>query len=484
LKADEMTVALKPVHPWLKTLHVTFVPGFTTPLLDKVASALKETLGRHGHYIQDVPDEETDLALTTACFGKPTPWRKSLFFQARRQFGLHHTPTVLTMLHVQPQQWTDLLTHFAHALAKQIPDANDFNFPGLATSAYHTLIEQGRRGGPVLAIERLMQAQTMCLRLLVVVGDDQPHFAYHFDLVGGSPRSDGDSQAFYDDIALRLATVVSLEETGGYSVQPPMIARATWESLQTPAAMRAASLELGARNFFTQMVRIADLVHVPALADVISSQYSEGCFATWEPQINALITTVTGGARPVDKSNITEDDLAVVAGTQMSDKSVHVRHVERIPNDPPSSEAFEMMDIVSALPMISLDGAWGTDQTRAPVIRSQLHGHRGVASYDPQHVEYVPMEPVYFHYPVTCRTQAQAYGLKSTFVHSEALRNPGDPRHVVFTLLPTHGVFIVEKWVPGKSPLQTIWEYMDAGYLQVESTIPQGPELYIPTRHN
>jgi hypothetical protein len=40
---------------------------------------------------------------------------------------------------------------------------------------------------------------------------------------------------------------------------------------------------------------------------------------------------------------------------------------------------------------------------------------------------------------------------------------------------------IVEKWVAGKAPFQIVWEYMDAGHLQVHSRIPQGPMAYVPS---
>jgi hypothetical protein len=47
-------------------------------------------------------------------------------------------------------------------------------------------------------------------------------------------------------------------------------------------------------------------------------------------------------------------------------------------------------------------------------------------------------------------------------------------------VLPGHGVVIVEKWVAGKAPFQTIWEHMDAGYLHVHRRVPQGPMTYVP----
>jgi hypothetical protein len=103
-----------------------------------------------------------------------------------------------------------------------------------------------------------------------------------------------------------------------------------------------------------------------------------------------------------------------------------------------------------------------------------------VAAYDPRAVEYVPLGDTYFRYPVTCGTQQQAESIRSAFARSEALRNPDDARRIAFTLLPTHGVFIAEKWVRGKAPFQVIWEAMDAGQLQITSIVPQGPEIYAP----
>jgi len=90
------------------------------------------------------------------------------------------------------------------------------------------------------------------------------------------------------------------------------------------------------------------------------------------------------------------------------------------------------------------------------------------------------MEPIYSQYPVTCGTLGQAEGVKAAFARSEALRNPLDQRQLVFTLLPTHGLFIVEKWVPGKAPFQAIWEAMDAGDIVVDARVPQGPEPFSP----
>ncbi|MGW8250722.1 MAG: hypothetical protein ACWGO1_08780, partial [Anaerolineales bacterium] len=238
-----------------------------------------------------------------------------------------------------------------------------------------------------------------------------------------------------------------------------------------------AARQLDRRGFFTDMVRVSDLVQVPAVEDAISSQYSEGCFATWEPQIGALVTTITGSARPVDKGALNEDDLAIITGVRPDRLGAVVRHIQGKPNYPPSSEAVEMLEIDSYLPKVYLEEGPIAGST-VPVIRSKLHGHRGVSAYDPLYVEFVPLDPPYFHYPVTCATDAQAQGISLAFARSQALNNPRDPRQVVFTLLPTHGVMIAEKWVQGKQPFQTIWEYFDAGHLAPDPRVPQGPFHY------
>jgi hypothetical protein len=154
-------------------------------------------------------------------------------------------------------------------------------------------------------------------------------------------------------------------------------------------------------------VRIADLVPVPAVTDAVASQYSEGCFATWDPALGALVATVTGSARPVDKGAITEDDLAVIVGVRPDGRGALTRRVEGKRDAPPSSEAVELMDMDGPLPAIDLGPAWGTS-ARAPVVRSKLHGHRGIAAYDPRRVEYVPLDPPYYHYLVSCATDARA----------------------------------------------------------------------------
>ena len=122
------------------------------------------------------------------------------------------------------------------------------------------------------------------------------------------------------------------------------------------------------------------------------------------------------------------------------------------------------------LPQISIQ-----DGVRAPVIRSKLHGHRGVRSFDRNRVEYVSVPESYLHYPVSCSTDAQYRAVQEAFSSSTALQNPDDPRQIVFTVLPGHGVVIVEKWVEGKQAFQVLWEAMDNKEIEITNDIPQGP---------
>ena len=467
------TTPTKAMHPWTRHIRVSYVPGPRDDFAEAMAPDLLAAFARLGHGVDEVPTPETDVVLTSARFGEPLGWREATFFSLRRTYGLVHQPTLYTIVHAGREEFERLLAGFETVLEKEPPDPRDYEFAGLSPTAYHVLVEQGRRGGPILALERLVQAQAMSIRVLLVVGDERAEDIYHFDLVGAYPTSEGSTlDELYEDTARRIATTVSTTEVTAHEVAGETISRSLWQSLEAPAAMVAAGRELGRRGFFTEMVRIADLVPVPAVTEGVASQYSEGCFATWDPTLGALVSTVTGSARPVDKGEITEDDLAVIVGVREHATGAQVREVEGKRNDAPSSEAVEMMNMDSRLPRIDVGGV------EVPVVRSKLHGHRGIAAYDPARVEFVPLEEPYYHYLVSCATDAQAQGIKGAFERSQTLRDPDDPRSVAFTVLPGHGCFIAEKWIAGKAPFQTMWELMDAGYLEIESRLPQGPMRY------
>jgi hypothetical protein len=468
------------LHDWAHTIRVHAETNIDNPLLQSIASGLLDMFRNQGHAVQERPDAKTDLLLTSAEFGIPLDWRKALLFNQRRRYKIEHKPPILSLLHATPNKLGTMLNQLQTALAKQPPNPDDFYFPGMASSAYKVLIEQGQRGGPILSLERVLQSQAKCIRILLIVGDDRPMYAHLFNLVGAHPRIPFDSpDRFYAEIVNRLVTDACSHEVTNHRVLKETISLDKFHASNIPAAMRRASTEFGKRHFFTNMVRIADLVNVPALDAAIADQYSEGCFATWDPRLNALIATVTGSARPVDKGNLTDDDLSVIVGVQPDSSGAVVMHVEGKGNDSPSSEAVEMMDMDQSLPRITLDSSWPL-QVEVPIVRSKLHGHRGIAAYDPEIVEHVYLDTPYYHFPVSCSTDSQARAIKAAFARSEALLNPLDPRRVVFTVLPGHGIVLAEKWIPGKAPFQIIWEYFDAGVIEVVKDIPQGPLAYIP----
>ena len=76
---------------------------------------------------------------------------------------------------------------------------------------------------------------------------------------------------------------------------------------------------------------------------------------------------------------------------------------------------------------------------------------------------------------VSCATDAHYRAVQEAFSSSYALQNPQDPRRIVFTILPGHGVVIVEKWVEKRSAFQLIWEAMDKKIIEITNHIPQGP---------
>jgi hypothetical protein len=479
--AVEHVLAERVRHGWLRRMRVAYVAGAGTGELAGVVAGLREALERAGHELQARPTDDTDLILTTAAWGEPVPWRQSLLFSARRRFGLTHAPTVVTLLQATAEQLQARLEKLADALSRPSPSAEDFAYPGLTARAYRVLREQGQRGGPMLALVRLVQSQALSIRDVLVIGQDRPQAAYYFDLVGAYPRVEcGEADDFFDDMVLRLGTAVSTHEVVEHEFVPPEVPAATWRALTTPEAMRRGAEELDRRGFFTEMVRIADLVDVPALHDAVAAQYSEGCFGTWDPDLPGLISTVTGSARPVDKGRITDDDLAVIVGVRPDGRGALVRTVEGRPPTPPSSEAVEMMLMDADLPRIALDGD-GNGSGRVPILRSKLHGHRGVAAFDPRRVEFVSLDPAYYDYPVSCGTQAQAQAIRQAFRRSQSLRTPGDPRRIVFTVLPGHGVVMGETWSPGKAPFQLLWEAMDSGALELVSDVPQGRYSYRST---
>ncbi|MFQ5942514.1 MAG: hypothetical protein ACE5JF_03065 [Anaerolineales bacterium] len=462
------SITTKPTHAWLKQLRVGYVANEPSAAMDEFAERLLGQFTALGHEAPSVPDGHIDVLFATARYGEPVPWRQALFFTARRRFGLENDPELFTLVDMTLEEYEGALEHFRSALDRESPDPADFEFPWLAPDSSRVLAEQGRRGGPIMALERLVQAHAKSIKVILLVSDGKPLWAHYFDLVGAHPKIKLTDDASYQDLVMRIATVMSTEEVTHHQVVGESLPHADWTKSAGRKGMLEAGPALGRREFFTEMVRISDLVQVPAVSQGVANQYSEGCFATWDPELDVLISTVTGSARPVEKDDLKDEDLALIVGVRDDGLGALVREVEGKQNDPPSSEAVELKDMDSLLPSVELDGH------EAPVVRSKLHGHRGISGYDPELVEYAPLDPPYYHYPVSCATSAQAEGIKGAFSRAESLLNPDDPRQLAFTVLPGHGVIIAEKWVPGKQPFQLMWEAMDSGQLRVDNHVPQG----------
>ena len=171
VKSMNHQTTYKPTHLWLRQINIAFVPGQTTPMLESVAEELLEKMVELGHYIQETPDNHSDAILTTAPFGESLGWRKALLFTVRYQYKLEKSPTIFTLIQITKDQFSEILAHFQAAINKDPLDPGDFAFDGMSSQAYKTLSEQGRRGGPLLSLVRLVQSQSKSIRIILVVGD-------------------------------------------------------------------------------------------------------------------------------------------------------------------------------------------------------------------------------------------------------------------------------------------------------------------------
>jgi hypothetical protein len=135
---------------------------------------LQASLRRLGHSVQAAPGPDTDLIMTSAAFGRPVPWRQAPMLTARRRYRLAHSPTTAALVHLAPAVFRALLSELEAALARSPIAPGDFDYPGLNEEAWRVLVEQGQRGGPMLALTRLIQAQAKCIRIVLVVGDETP----------------------------------------------------------------------------------------------------------------------------------------------------------------------------------------------------------------------------------------------------------------------------------------------------------------------
>jgi hypothetical protein len=230
-------------------------------------------------------------------------------------------------------------------------------------------------------------------------------------------------------------------------------------------------------GFFTTPFYVEKILGYRGIGEAISAQFSEGCYAVYEPEIPGLLTTATGSARLVDKRSISRLDQAVVVSTRPDHEGAVVRPVAGMERVVPSVEAVEMMGLCERTPHHPHLNSHGLSLS-VPNARAILHGHLGVAAFDPDFVETVMLEPLYYAQLVSCGTGALAEGTAAAFARSESLRDLRDPRRVVFLEQPGHGVMVVEKWPAepdGSRPFDTIYDYLSSGRLQMTLDVAQGP---------
>ncbi len=463
-------------HAWVHPILLAYMPRVSTPALDQAVGALLDWLQAAGCTIETWPTNETDVILTTARFGSPVGREEALIFHAKRLFDLKRRPRVLTIVDVREADYQRWLSHFA-ALAQK-PDGVllEFQYPGLGPRAVEVLIQQAERGGPEVAMGRFLQAHVKSIQVMALRSGDsgKPICAVHFDLAGAHPVTDAtDPDAFARDAGLRFLAAVCAHEVNNHDFLPDPLPKARWESLATPDAMVRAGRLFTEFGFFTEPIYIEKLLGFRGISEAISAQYSEGCYAAFDPDIPGLIATASGSSRLVDKRSIRRDDQAIVVGIKPERDGALVRRVEGMDTSVPSVEAVEMMGICAALPKRRYVNSRG-EAVQVPTVRAILHGHIGVAAFNPNTVESVSLDPVYYAHLVSCGTGELAEATAAAFARSEVLGDLTDPRAVVFLEQPGHGVVVVEKWVEGKPPFETIYEYLVSGHLRVTLQVSQG----------
>ncbi|MBI4770049.1 MAG: hypothetical protein HY784_06455 [Chloroflexi bacterium] len=323
----------------------------------------------------------------------------------------------------------------------------------------------------------MLQGQAKSIRVMAVIGDEggRPLRAIHYDLAGAHPTTDAsDLPAFAEETGRRILTAVCAHEVNDHETLPAPLSMALWDSLTTPEAMIQAVKDFTRFGFFTTPIAIEKILgYRGGIGEAIAAQYSEGCYAVYEPRISGLITTATGSSRLVDKRRISRDDQAIVMGVKPDRGGARVMQVEGRGTVLPSVEAVEMMGICEAVAYSRPDQVG--EMTHATSARAILHGHLGVAAYDPNLVEVVSLEPLYYEYLVSCGNGALAHGTAGAFSRSAALREASDPRGLVFLEQPGHGVVIVEKWTDRPQPFSVIREALESGQLRMTMQVPQGP---------
>jgi hypothetical protein len=474
----EADMTTQKVHSWTHPISIAYMPGDNTAALDLASSALLDWLRDAGCTVTDLPENSTDLIITTRRFGDNVSRDEALLFNAKRQYRLSSRPQVLTLVDVPEDEYQSLVQHFTAIAQLPEDEANREQYPGLGPQAADIIAHQARRGGPELAFARLVQGQVLSIRVMALrTQAGRPYRAMHFDMAGARPVTDAtDLEIFAEDAGARVLAAVCAVEVNHHSFVDDPVSAELWDSLSSPDVMVRAGSMFTQFGFFTTPLYVEKLLGYRGVSDAISAQFSEGCYAIYEPDIPGLLTTASGSSRLVDKRSISRLDQAVVVGTRPDHDGAMVRPVTGMDRVVPSVEAVEMMGLCERVSKHRHLNSHGLPVT-VPNVRAILHGHLGVAAYDPQRVETVMLDPLFYSQLVSCGTGALAEGTATAFARSESLKDLHDPRRVIFLEQPGHGVMVVEKWPAsddGTGAFDTIHDYLSSGVLQMTLDIAQG----------
>ncbi len=467
------------IHSWTHPISIAYMPGQDTPALQMASRALLDWLHDAGCTVSDLPDNGTDLIITTRRLGDTVAREEALFFNAKRQYRLSVRPQVLTIVDVPESDYQGLVQHFAVISRQSEEEASHNRYAGLGPQAADIISHQARRGGPDLAFARLVQGQVLSIRVMALrTQEGRPFRAMHMDLAGAHPVTDAtDLETFAQDAGARVLTAVCATEVNHHTFVEELVPAPLWEALSSPDAMVRAGSMFTQFGFFTTPLYIEKLLGYRGISEAISAQFSEGCYAVYEPDIPGLLTTATGSSRLVDKRSISRLDQAVVVGTRPDREGAVVRPVAGMEQVVPSVEAVEMMGLCERVPQHTHLNSHGLVVT-VPNVRAILHGHLGVAAFDPERVEAVMLDPLYYTLLVSCGTGALAEGTARAFARSQSLTDLHDPRRVIFLEQPGHGVMAVEKWPAvddSSRPFETLYDYLSSGILLMTLDIAQGP---------
>ena len=100
--AERVDLVAQVGHAWWTPLRLSFVPGIEHTALQALIPEFLDHLRQTGHEVHDAPGATTNVLLTTARYGEPVPWRRALMLGHRRNFGLQHAPTVMTLVVIAP----------------------------------------------------------------------------------------------------------------------------------------------------------------------------------------------------------------------------------------------------------------------------------------------------------------------------------------------------------------------------------------------